>query len=80
MTACIGLPQKAYKRGPTMRLHNPITGKWLHNSCLIETDNMDYSWSGRPNEARVLRDRTEARGDEWLYKRSPIEQPETPSW
>lgn len=76
MTACIGVPKKAYKQHPTMRLRNPITGKWLHLSGTGETGKESDAWAGLARQARTLRDRAET----WPYQRENIEQPETPSW
>lgn len=66
----------AYKKSPTMRLWNPGTGKFLHQSGVGEVVTPDYAWSGHVKQARVLRDLAAS----WPYKRRDIGQREEPSW
>ena len=65
----IGKPT-AYRQQPTMRLYNPATGRWLHQSGTGETADVNYSWSGSAHQARKLRDAAA----EWPYRRAAMNE------
>ena len=51
-----------------IRLRNPSTGKYLHNSGAGETDGVDWAWSGTRAQAQTLRDKTKAQNEGWPYR------------
>jgi hypothetical protein len=54
------------------RLRNPDTGAWLHLSGQGETRDIALAWCGTRDQARTLRERAQARGDDFPFQIAPL--------
>ncbi len=55
-------------RAPKVRLKHLVTGKYLHLSAECTIKGTTYAWSGSKRQARTIRARAIARGEEWPFK------------
>lgn len=53
---------------PKVRLRDRATGAYLHLSGVGVTTGTRYAWSGTKAQARALRDRATAKGEDWPFK------------
>ncbi len=53
---------------PKVRLKDRVTGEYLHLSGAGVTTGTHYAWNGTKAQARALRDRAAARGEDWPFK------------
>lgn len=53
---------------PKVRFKHRVTGDYLHLSGSGVTHGTAYAWNGTRAQARALRDRALATGEEWPFK------------
>lgn len=63
-----------------VRLRNPETGKYLHQSAKGEVNTIAYSWLGLPHQAHTLRARANTANTPFPYRIIPraLTEPTTP--
>lgn len=57
-----------------VRLYNPNTRKYLHQSGKGETKKF-WAWRGLRKQAQILKERAKIQGEDWPYKYEPVENP-----
>lgn len=58
-----------------VRLRDPSTGEFLHQSGTGMTRSVHWSWLGHMHQADTLKQRAKARGEDWPFQQVPRDDP-----